>query len=97
MFKRNSKGREVTFSLDGEAKSCQSGETVAAAILALNIDYSRKTPISGTPRAPFCMMGVCFECIMEINGIPNQQACLTVVEDGMQVKRQDFVLGSDWA
>jgi len=31
------------------------------------------------------MMGVCFECLMEINGRANTQACMTPVEEGMQV------------
>ena len=44
--------------------------------------------VSGSPRAPYCMMGVCFDCLMEIDGVGNRQACLTPVADGMQVRRQ---------
>jgi len=34
------------------------------------------------------MMGTCFECLMEIDGVQNRQACMTTVADGMIVKRQ---------
>ena len=49
---------------------------------------TRTTPVSGEPRAPYCMMGVCFECLMEIDGAANQQACLVTVADGMRINRQ---------
>ena len=43
---------------------------------------------TGERRAPFCMMGTCFECLVEIDGQPNRQACLTIVREGMDIKRQ---------
>jgi predicted molibdopterin-dependent oxidoreductase YjgC len=64
------------------------GETVAAAILASGIQSCRTTPLSGEPRAPFCMMGVCFECLMEIDGTPNRQTCQIPVQQGMKIRRQ---------
>ncbi|MBK1710972.1 2Fe-2S iron-sulfur cluster-binding protein [Marichromatium gracile] len=42
----------------------------------------------GTPRAPFCMMGVCFDCLAVIDGVPSTQSCLVTVQEGMQVERQ---------
>ena len=48
----------------------------------------RQTPVTGSDRAPFCMMGACFDCLMEIDGVPNRQACLVEVREGMQVRRQ---------
>lgn len=39
-------------------------------------------------RGPYCHMGVCYECLMEIDGVPNQQSCLIPVREGMSVKRQ---------
>ena len=38
------------------------------------------------PRGPFCMMGVCFDCLVEIDGVPNVQGCMTPVREGMQVR-----------
>ena len=62
--------------------------SVAAALLSAGVTHTRVTPVSGTPRAPYCMMGVCFECLVEIDGRPNRQACLTMVQPGMQVRTQ---------
>jgi len=64
------------------------GSSVAAALLVYGVVVFRSTPVSAAPRAPYCMMGVCFECLVEIDGVPNCQACLTAVREGMQVRRQ---------
>ena len=50
--------------------------------------YTSIHPLTGERRAPFCMMGTCFECLVEIDGQPNRQACLTIVREGMDIKRQ---------
>ena len=90
MFKRRyeSDGDTVTIEIEGRAVTVPAGESVAAAVLASGLDYVRTTPVGGTRRAPYCMMGICFECLMEIDGIPNRQACMTQVEEGMCVARQ---------
>ncbi len=79
----------VTIMIDDKKLSIPAGVSVAAAVLGH--DRTGKTythPIDGSPRAPYCLMGVCFECMMEINGEPNVQSCLVQVEEGMVVKRQ---------
>ncbi|MEQ8332844.1 (2Fe-2S)-binding protein [Nisaea sp.] len=80
--------RAVRFTFEGATLSAQDGDSVAAALLAAGIGHSRTTPKSGAARAPYCMMGVCFECLIEIDGIPNRQGCLVTVRDGMDVRRQ---------
>lgn len=35
------------------------------------------------------MMGVCFECLLEIDGIPNRQGCLIPLRAGMDIRTQD--------
>ena len=87
-------GPKVTISFEGRAIEAPAGTTVAAAVLGAKDGPTRKSPISGQPRAPFCQMGVCFECLMKINGQPNRQACMTLVEDGMTVERQDDPTGT---
>ena len=47
----------------------------------------RTTPVSGAPRGPYCMMGACFECLVSVDGEPNQQACMVPARDGMRVER----------
>jgi D-hydroxyproline dehydrogenase subunit gamma len=74
--------------VDGVTVLAQSGDSVAAAMLAAGLVACRDTAISGAPRAPYCMMGVCFDCLVSIDGVPNRQACLIPVRDGMQVVRQ---------
>lgn len=97
MFKRLSELNTptVTVNIEGSDVRVPVGETVAAAVLVHNLGYTRTTPISGTPRAPLCMMGVCFECLMEIDGLPNTQACQVQVTEGMKIRRQQGVGGSD--
>ena len=77
--RRHNDGKLVAITVDGEKVEARAGESVAAAVLA---------HADGAPRAPYCMMGVCFECLMEIDGQPNRQACMVRVRDGMTVKRQ---------
>jgi hypothetical protein len=48
----------------------------------------RTTPVIGSRRGPWCMIGACFDCLVTIDGAPNQQACMVVVSDGMQIERQ---------
>lgn len=86
--RRHNDGKVVKITIDGEAVDARAGESVAAAVLAHAYGATRTTPVTGAPRAPYCMMGVCFECLMEIDGEPNRQGCMVRVEEGMTVKRQ---------
>ncbi len=78
----------ITITFEGKALQVPAGETVLASVMAADMGYNRTSPISGAHRAGYCQMGVCFECLMEIDGIPNQQACNTIVHEGMIVNRQ---------
>ncbi len=78
----------VAIEFQGRPVQARDGETVAAALLAAGETVFRETPVTGSPRGPHCMMGVCFDCLVEIDGEPNQQACMTLVRDGMRVARQ---------
>ncbi len=73
---------------EGRTILAREGDSVAAALLAAGIRVFRETPISGSPRGPYCMMGVCFECLVEIDGVDNRQACMTAALDGMAIRRQ---------
>jgi D-hydroxyproline dehydrogenase subunit gamma len=79
---------EIRFRFDGREIIARPGESVALALFAAGETALRETPVSGAPRAPYCMMGVCFDCLVEIDGVGNRQACLTPVAEGMQVLRQ---------
>ncbi len=78
---------ELHWVFEGQTLKAVTGDTVATALLANGIDYTRTTPVSKQRRAPFCMMGTCYECLMDIDGVPNRQACQVRVRSGMIVKR----------
>lgn len=89
MFKRiNDSGIRVELFVDGNPVIARKGDTVAAALLLAGTDYFRTTPVTGAKRSPFCMMGVCFDCLVKIDGVGNQQACMIAVQAGMRVERQ---------
>ncbi|PWE53720.1 sarcosine oxidase [Metarhizobium album] len=79
---------DIVFEFDGRPIHAAPGDTVASALLAAGETIFRSTPSSGKPRGPFCMMGVCFECLVEIDGVTDRQACLTPARDKMQVRKQ---------
>ncbi|MCE8015793.1 (2Fe-2S)-binding protein [Halomonas sp. MCCC 1A17488] len=78
----------VTVFVEGHAIEVDSHDTAAAAVLAAGLMPSRTTPASGSKRAPYCLMGACFECLLVIDGVANQQGCLVRVQDRMQIHRQ---------
>ena len=89
MFKRLADaGTAVALTVDGKAVQARSGDTVAAALLAAGIDRCRTTPVTGAPRLPYCLMGVCFDCLVTIDGVGSRQACLVPVQEGMKVETQ---------
>ncbi|TDF86206.1 (2Fe-2S)-binding protein [Pseudomonas sp. H9] len=73
---------------DGQRLSVPVGVSLAAALLHSGVRSCRRTPVSGSSRAPYCLMGVCFECLVEVDGVPNCQACLITVRNGMRVMSQ---------
>ena len=81
------RGPAVTLSVDGRPVSAHLGETVAAALLAGDVAELRATA-GGQPRGVFCGMGVCFDCLVVVDGVPNTRACMTWVAEGMDVRRQ---------
>jgi sarcosine oxidase subunit alpha len=78
----------VAVTIDGRTERVRAGDTVAAALLAAGILASRSSDVSGAPRAPYCMMGVCFECLITIDGVGNRQGCLVPVAAGMRIDTQ---------
>ena len=78
-------GAAVTLQVDGKPLAARRGQTVAVAMLAAGQRVLRHTRRAGKPRGLFCAMGVCFDCVMTIDGKAGVRACMTKVEDGMQV------------
>ncbi len=78
----------ITIYLDGIPVAAEENESVAAVLLRQEQIWSRTTPVSGVLRAPYCMMGVCFDCLAMVDGVSSIQTCLTPVRDGMRIERQ---------
>ena len=74
--------------VEGSPVIFRAGDSVAAALLAAGHAGTRTEPVAASPRGPYCMMGVCFECLVEIDGEANRQACLVPARDGMVVRFQ---------
>lgn len=73
------------FEVDGLPVAALAGQTVAAALLAAGLRVFRYSA-AGAPRGLFCGMGVCFECLVTIDGLTGQRACITPARPGMRVR-----------
>jgi hypothetical protein len=90
MFRKlhESESGVLTINIDGVSAAADPDESVAAVLLRQAEPWSRLTPVTQSKRAPYCMMGVCFECLAEVDGVASVQTCLEPVCDGMRVSRQ---------
>jgi len=80
------RGARLTILINGRPHVAYEGETVHAALLAAGYRVLRKTAKTGQPRGIFCGMGICYDCLVTIDGVPNQQACMTPVRDRMEIR-----------
>ncbi|GAA2058513.1 (2Fe-2S)-binding protein [Catenulispora yoronensis] len=79
----------VDFTFDGRPMTAESGQTVGGALLAAGVLSWRTTRVNGRPRGLFCGIGVCFDCLVTVNGEPNVRACLVPVSHGDVVVTQE--------
>ena len=79
----------IEFTFDGEKIDAITGQSVAAALLVANQRTLRKTRFNNNDRGVFCGIGVCFDCLVVIDGITNQRACIIEAKPGMKVQTQD--------
>ncbi|MBK1839098.1 (2Fe-2S)-binding protein [Azospirillum sp. YIM B02556] len=85
----NAAAEAVAFTIDGRPAKARAGDSVAAALLANGVTACRNTPVSGAARGPYCMMGICFDCLVTIDGTGNRQGCQVRVSPGMAVETQN--------
>ena len=86
---------EVHLTINDREISVPAGTSVWAAMAQAGETITRLSPVTEQERSAYCAMGVCFECLVEIDGMPNRQACLTQVQDGMSVQRQEITQTSE--
>jgi hypothetical protein len=93
MFRRLEKSSDNPttghFSFAGKSIAFRPGDTVAAALLAAGVNEFRSTSLSGGSRGPFCLMGVCFDCLVAIDGRENARACMEPASEGVRVEPQN--------
>ncbi|WP_293268298.1 (2Fe-2S)-binding protein [Neptunomonas sp.] len=80
----------VNLTINGTLVKAPQGQTVWAAMALAGETITRLSPVTLKARSAYCAMGVCFECMVEINGMPNQQACIYEVKEGMDVRSQEI-------
>jgi predicted molibdopterin-dependent oxidoreductase YjgC len=89
--------KSVALQIDGRTYQARDGESVAAALVGAGLTACRTTPVGNRPRGPYCRMGVCFDCLVVIDGRPNQQACMVAVREGMLVECQQGARAAELA
>lgn len=83
------RGRRFEIEVDGEKLVAYEGETIAAVVMAAGKRTFRHTPKKNHPRGMYCGIGLCHECLMVIDGVPNTRACQTLATPGCRVQTQE--------
>ena len=79
---------DIKFTFDDQVITAKSGQSVGAALLAADVRKLRTTRFDKNPRGVFCGIGVCFDCLVVIDGIASQRTCIVEVKPGMKVQTQ---------
>ena len=82
------------FTFDDDPVSFEDGQTTGAALVAAGIRSWRRTRNAGRPRGLFCGIGICFDCLVTVDGTPNIRACLHQAAEGARVTTQE---GTGWS
>lgn len=77
-------GEPLQLTVDGNPLQAYRGQTIAAALYASGRRIFRRTRVNGKPRGLYCGMGVCFDCIVKVDG-ETERACMRQVEEGMRI------------
>jgi hypothetical protein len=75
----------IMLTFDGRPLSAVVGDSVGAALTRAGVRSWRTTRRRGRPRGLFCGIGVCYDCLLTVDGSANQRACLVTAEDGMEL------------
>jgi aerobic-type carbon monoxide dehydrogenase small subunit (CoxS/CutS family) len=74
------------FTFNGVEIEYEEGQSIAAALINDEKRELRKTRFGEEPRSIFCGIGICFDCIVVINGVANQRSCLIAAQEDMNVE-----------
>ena len=76
---------KISFTFNGEVFTCESGQSVAAALISAGNRELRRTRFEDESRSIFCGIGICYDCVVVIDGVANQRSCLVEAKEGMKV------------
>jgi len=79
---------DIEFTFDDNTITASPGQSVGAALLAANLRSLRQSRFNKNKRGVFCGIGVCFDCLVVVDGIANQRACIVEAKSGMKVQTQ---------
>jgi len=82
-----SRGRVIRLTIDEVVVTAHEGESVAS-IMMVEGKVAMRTTTDGDPRGLFCGMGVCFDCLVVVDDVPNIRACMTWAQEGMRINTQ---------
>ncbi|MGW5276108.1 (2Fe-2S)-binding protein [Streptomyces sp. NPDC004044] len=82
-------GPSFTVTFDGRAIDALPGQSIAAVLWSAGVTSWRSTRGEGGPRGVFCGIGVCFDCLVTVDGRPNQRACLLPAEPDQVIRTQE--------
>src|SRR5512136_2659378 len=87
--------KEVEFFFEGTKLRGMEGEPIAAALMAVGIRVLRRSKWSGQPRGIFCAIGLCIDCMVVVDDIPNVRSCVTPLLEGMDIRMQVTTEGTE--
>ncbi len=82
------RGKQVQIIINDKPVFAYEGELVSTALQAEGIHIFNRKHKTGKPAGIYCGMGVCYECLVIVNGVANTRACQTPIEDGMTIHTQ---------
>jgi sarcosine oxidase subunit alpha len=83
------RNRKVFINVNGKKISAYEGETLLAVLIASGVRILKKSAILQEPRGGLCGMGVCYDCLVTVDGVPNIRSCMTYVKNGMEIKTDE--------
>lgn len=76
----------INFTFNGSTYSGEAGQSIAAALISQEQRVLRTTRFDEAPRSIFCGIGICFDCVVVVNGIANQRSCIVEITEGAVIE-----------
>ena len=85
------RGKAIEVFINGEKIIAYEGELVSTVLQAEGISVFNHKHKTGKPSGIYCAMGVCYECLVSVDNVPNIRACQTLIRDRMVIQTDDLV------